>query len=100
MREMGRSFPRQLLAQRLEVSERTLRNWESGAEEEVKPLGRPAISPSKRFQARLKVARELRKQGLVGWRPVLAVVRSCVSTRLVQESVSELKRRHAQRRRK
>jgi transposase InsO family protein len=100
LKVMGRSFPRRLLAQRLEVSERTLRNWEGGAEAEVKPLGRPAVSPSRRFQARLKVARELRKQGWVGWRPVLAMVRSSVSTRLVQKSVSELKKRHAQRRQK
>jgi len=77
-----------------------LRNWESGAEAQVKPLGRPAFSPSKRFRARLKVARELRKQGWVGWRPVLAKVKPMVTTRLVQKSVSELKKRHAQRRRK
>ncbi len=100
LKEMGRRFPRHLLAQRLGVSERTLRNWESGAPKAPKPLGRPATSPSKRFQARLKVARELRKQGWVGWRPVLARVGSCVSTRLVQESVGELKRRHVERRRK
>ena len=95
----GPNFPRQAVAQRLGVSERTLRNWERGAHEALKPLGRPATSPSKRFQARLKVARELRRQGLVGWRPVAAKVGSTVSTRLVQECVRELKRRHAQRRR-
>ena len=99
LKAMGPKFPRQVLAQRLEVSNRTLRNWESGAEIPRKPLGRPATSSSKRFQARLKVARELRKQGWVGWRPVLAAVGPFVSMRLVQESVSELKKRHAQRRR-
>jgi transposase InsO family protein len=101
LKGMGRNFPRQLLIQRLEVSERTLRNWESGAESQTKQLGRPAFSPSKRFQARLKVARELKRQGSqAGWRPVLAAVGLFVSTRLVQESVSELKKRHAQKRRK
>jgi transposase InsO family protein len=97
---MERNFPRHLLAQRLEVSERTLRNWEKGAVAQAKPLGRPAASPSKLFRARLKVARELRKQGWVGWRPVLAMVGPSVPTRLVQKSVSELKKRNAQRRRK
>lgn len=65
-----------------------------------KPLGRPVTSPPKRFRARLQVARELRKQGWVGWRPVLARLGPVVSTRLVQESVSELKKRRAQRRRR
>lgn len=77
-----------------------MRNWESGAQTQAKHLGRPAISPAKRFLARLKVARELRKQGLVGWRPVVAKVGAAVPVRLVQESVSELKKRHAQRRRR
>src|SRR5579862_7842576 len=83
LREMGPNFPRQVLAQRLEISERTLRNWESGAAMVLKPFGRPTVSPTKRFLARLKVARELRKQGLVGWRPILAKIGSVVSTRLV-----------------
>ena len=100
MREAGRNFPVSVVVQQLEVSERTLRNWKSGAFEASKPMGRPALSPSGRFLARLKVARELRKQGLVGWRPVLVKIRPFVSTRLTQESVSELKKRHAQRRRK
>jgi transposase InsO family protein len=99
LKAMGPKFPRHLLAQRLEVSDRTLRNWESGAEDQVKHLGRPATSPSKRFLARLKVARELRRQGWTGWRPVLAKVWPDVSIRLVQESVSELKKRHAQKQR-
>ena len=97
LKAAGPRFPRHHLAQRLGVSERTLRNWESGVETQVKHLGRPAISPAKRFLARLKVARELRKQGLVGWRPVAAKVGAVVPTRLVQKSVSELKKRHAQR---
>ena len=100
LKGMGQNFPRNPLAKELEVTERTLRNWERGALGNAKPLGRPATSPSKRFLGRLKVARELKKQGLVGWRPVFAAVGAAVSTRLVQESVSELKRRHAQRRRK
>lgn len=91
----GPKLLRQLVAQRLGVSERTLRNWERGAQMVAKPMGRPATSPSKRFQARLKVARALRQQGHgAGWRPVLAKVRSEVSTRLVQESLRELKKRH------
>jgi hypothetical protein len=92
LKVMGRGFPRCLLAQRLEVTERTLRNWESGAPKAPKPLGRPATSPAKRFQARLKVARELHRQGWTGWRPVLSRLGPVVSTRLVQESVSELKK--------
>lgn len=61
----------------------------------LKPLGRPAVSLQKRFQAALKVARVLRGQGhTAGWRPVLAKVAPMVSTRLVQESLRELKKRH------
>jgi transposase InsO family protein len=93
-------FPRQPLAQRLGITERTLRNWESGAFQEQKPLGRPATPPSKRFEARLKVARELHRQGWVGWRPVVKNLGPVVSTRLVQESVSALKKRWAIRKRK
>ena len=101
LKAMGHSFPLRFLAQRLEVSERTLRNWASGAETQVKQLGRPATPASKRFLARLKVARELKRQGVkAGWRPVVAAVGPMVSTRLVQESVSELKKRHTQKRRK
>jgi len=100
LRKAGRILPRRVVAQRLGVNERTLRNWVRESQEALKPLGRPTISPTKRFQARLKVARELRKQGWVGWRPVAAKVGSSISTRLVQESVSELKRRLAQKRRK
>jgi len=100
LRVMGGNISRQALAQKLEVSDRTLRNWESGAVIQAKHLGRPATTPSKRFLARLKVARELRRQGWTGWRPVLAKVRTDVSIRLVQESVSELKKRHEQKRRK
>ena len=97
LKTAGPKFPRHHLAQRLEVSERTLRNWVRGAETQIKHLGRPVTPPAKRFLARLKVARELRKQGWAGWRPVKAKVGSVVPTRLVQESVSELKKRHAQR---
>jgi len=96
----GPKFPRHHLAQRLEVSEKTLRNWERGAETQAKHMGRPATPPAKRFLARLKVARELRKQGWTGWRPVEANIGPEIPTRLVQESVSELKKRRAQRMRK
>ena len=93
--EAGPNFPRQVVAQQLGVSERTLRNWKRGAKGVLKPLGRPAVSASQRFQARLKVARALKGQGFQsGWRPVLAKVKPLVSTRLVQESVRELKKRH------
>jgi len=93
--ENGRKFPQQPLAQRLGITERTLRNWERGAQGEKKLIGRPATSPSERFQACLKVARVLREQGHgAGWRPVLAKVKPMVSTRLVQESLRELKKRH------
>jgi len=95
LRKAGPNKPRQLLAQRLGVSERTLRYWERRTPDTQKPLGRPATTASKRFRARLKVARELRVQGAqTGWRPVLAMVKPMVSTRLVQESLRELKKRH------
>lgn len=96
----GRKFSQQLLAQRLGVTERTLRNWEGGARKESKPMGRPAASPSKRYRARLKVARELHRQGWPGWRPVFESLGSVVSTRLVQESVRALKQRRALRKRR
>lgn len=99
MREVGRNFPVPLVVQQLGVSERTLRNWKSGALEPVKQIGRPALSPAKRFQARLKVARELHRQGWPGWRPVMESLGPVVSARLVQESVSELKKRRAKRKR-
>lgn len=98
--ETGRKFPQQPLAQRLGVSERTLRNWEKETSRAQKPLGRPAIPPSKRFQAKLKVARELHRQGWTGWRPVLKRLGPVVSTRLVQESVRALKQRRLLRRRR
>jgi transposase InsO family protein len=100
MKEMGRSFPRRVVAQQLEVSERTLGNWKRGALKAQKPLGRPATSPSKRFEARLRVARELHRQGWPGWRPVMESLGPVVSTRLVQESVSALKKRRARRKKK
>lgn len=98
--ETGRKFPRQTLAQRLGVSERTLRNWEGGAQKAQRPMGRPAVSPSKRYQARLKVVRELHRQGWPGWRPVLKQLGPLVSTRLVQESVRQFKQRRAARKRR
>ncbi len=97
--ETGGKFPQQPLARRLGVTERTLRNWENGALEAQKPLGRPALSPSRKYQAKLKVARELHRQGWAGWRPVLESLGPAVSTRLVQESVSALKKRRAIRKR-
>jgi len=71
-----------------------LGNLERGVLGKVKPLGRPTTSPSKRFQGCLKVARELKKKGLVNWRPVFTMVGPVGPTRNVQKSVNELKRRH------
>ena len=96
--EAGPNICRRAVARQLGVSERTLRNWERGAQEALKPLGRPAVSSSQRFQAYLKVARALRRQGSrAGWRPVLVKVKPFVSTRLVQEGLRALKMRHRQR---
>lgn len=95
MREAGPKCRRAPLARELGVSERTLLNWESGAGKAMNPLGRPAASPQKRFRASLKVARQMRRQGLgAGWRPILKTLGPEVPTRLVQESVSRLKKRH------
>jgi transposase InsO family protein len=97
--ETGKRFPRQPLANHLGVNERTLRNWKGGANKVPKPLGRPATPPSKRYQARLKVARELHRQGWPGWRSVVKSLGPVVSTSLVQESVRVLKQRRRLRKR-
>jgi transposase InsO family protein len=97
--ETGKRFPHQPLANHLGVDERTLRNWKGGVNKAPKPLGRPATPPTKRFQARLKVARELHRQGWPGWRSVEESLGPVVSTRLVQESVRVLKHRRSLRKR-
>jgi transposase InsO family protein len=92
--EAGPNICRRAAARQLGVSERTLRNWERGAQEALKPLGRPAVSSGQRFKAYLQVARALRQQGSqAGWRPVLEKVKPFVSTRLVQEGLRALKKR-------
>lgn len=82
-----------LMAEALGVSERTLRNWRRGAKVEPKALGRPATPREKRYLALLRVRHEVKRQGWqAGWRPVL--VGAELPIRLVQESLSALKKRH------
>lgn len=88
------------VAERLEVDPRTLRNWRERAKMGSSPrLGRPAYSADLRRRASWQVARELRRQGQPGWRPVLEALRGQVPTRLVQELVRELKARRRKRER-
>ena len=97
--KLARKENQGLLAETLEVSERTLRNWRRGVA--GKTLGRPAVSKQSRYLALLKVRREVKKQGWqAGWRPLYQVLSQNVSLRLTQESLSALKKRHEQRLRK
>lgn len=79
------------LAEALDVSRRTLLNWKRQIEKEQKIIGRPRYTAGTKFKALLQVGREWKKQEQPGWRPVEAVLRGNVPTRLVQQYVSRLK---------
>ncbi len=86
---------RKLLSSQLQVSERTLNNWIRGAHNQKRKQGRPAYSASARYRAKLAVRRQVRDFGwTTGWRSIAAILRGKVSTRLVQESLSQIKARH------
>lgn len=79
------------LAQRLEVTPRTLRNWRQmitagGAAR----IGRPRYPESLRQAARRSVSAQLEAQGYPGWRPIAFALPE-LPVRLVQESVHHIK---------
>jgi len=79
------------IAEMLDVDRRTLNNWTRRAQQEQKKVGRPGYRKEQKFNALLKVGREWKKQGCCGWRPVKAALRKEVPTRLLQETVAQLK---------
>jgi transposase InsO family protein len=81
------------LAAQLGVDEKTLRNWKHEATEAKKKMGRPRYSSTERFRGMLAVRRAVRCCGwTTGWRPLDEVL--SIPTRLIQESLSALKKRH------
>lgn len=85
------------IAEVLEVSPRTIQNWvaeyKRGGNAKV---GRPSYTIEQRRYAMWKVAREIKKQGYAGWRPIDAALDD-VPTRLVQFYVRIFKAREKKR---
>lgn len=81
-----------VLAEGLEVTPQTLRNWKRLAAMEEKPqTGRPRYSQEKVLEAESLVRMELERQGYPGWRPVAKAI-PWLPVRLVQSSVAKIKR--------
>lgn len=90
------------LARALDVTPRTLRNWDkkSGLES-FKKLGRPAHDERARRAAYWRVGREYLRQGRCGWRPIAFALSGEVPTRLIQAVTRDLKsyeKKHERRR--
>jgi len=82
------------VAQLLDVRPRTVRRWKQKAGGARRVRGRPPGGDCERLGAARRIAMEWREQGKSsGWRPVAAALRD-VSTRLVQEELAKMKRRH------
>ncbi len=79
------------VAEALDVSERTLRNWRNSAKKGFKPQGRPKTSSEVVKLARQKVFLLMKKHGCPGWRPIAAELHGEVPVRLVQKFVAEFK---------
>lgn len=92
LRERKNRGAMKLLAECLDVTPQTLRNWRKWAAHVEKPrLGRPRYTKVQRKEVEIHVATELKRQGYPGWRPVAAALPD-LPVRLVQEAVAQLKR--------
>ncbi|MBL4862455.1 MAG: transposase family protein [Crocinitomicaceae bacterium] len=78
-------------ALRLDISERTLRNWKRYAMDGTFPkTGRPSMKEEERNVLKLEMKKEWINQGKPGWRNIKAS-KGNFPTRLIQESLSEFK---------
>lgn len=89
---LGQLITQERLAQALDVSPRTIRNWRSQAKAGRYPkIGRPAHDERAHRLALLRVGRKYLPQPGCGSRPIAALLRGQVPTRLVQLYVKRLK---------
>jgi transposase InsO family protein len=80
------------------VTERTLRNWQAQAQQTgCGPLKPGPVAKGITFSERLRVAREWKRQGYTGSRPVMKALGCTVRVRVVREMVAELKLRREKR---
>lgn len=91
LQEKRSSLQIQEVAKMLKVNRRTLSNWKKSAKIDEIKIGRPRYSKRERFLSLLKVGREWKSQGCVGWRPVKSGLGNKVPTRLVQQYIARLK---------
>jgi transposase InsO family protein len=88
------------MAQRVEVTSQTMRNWRRGAASKQTPkIGRPRHTEERRSEVARLVAVEMERQKNPGWRPI-AMALPGLPVRLVQDSVARIKRERIQRIRK
>ncbi len=86
------------IAAQEKVTLRTLRNWCATARsgKQLK-RGRPHLSETMHKQAMWLVAREMKRQGYPGWRPIAIALYKVVPITLIQFYVAELKKRRRKR---
>lgn len=90
LREEKNNLKVKEVAKMLEVSERTLSNWQQKYKEvKLKKIGRP--KEIKQLATYVKVGRAWKKQGCPGWRPIKADLGGQVSTRQIQAIIARLK---------
>jgi len=86
--------PRRIvLAEAHGVTERTVRNWQRSAKDPPRRPGRPGTDPAIRSKAleEVKVQRKLQGES-AGWRPIAKALSGKHPTRLVQHTLSALKK--------
>lgn len=82
-----------MIAQMLQVTPRTIRNWIKSSNSEILKIGRPRYTIKQRKQSLILVARELKRQGYPGSPAVAKVLGERVPRRLVIEYVKKIKMR-------
>lgn len=79
------------LAERLEVTPKTLRNWRAMVQRgEAAKTGRPSYSSALKASARAAVQEQMRRQGHPGWRPIAKALPE-FPVRLIQAEVGRIK---------
>lgn len=84
---------RRIVAQALDVSDRTLRSWQLGLEEEKVKGRRPN---AKKWSELILIGREWRRQGFTGSRPIIQALPG-IRVRLIREVVAQLKKKRKNR---
>lgn len=82
-----------MIAQMLQVTPRTIRNWIKNAKLEKTKLGRPRYTIKQRKTSLILVARELKKQGYPGSPAIAKALQKKVPLRLIVEYVKKIKAR-------